>query len=54
MNNESNSGNVLVEYLKETEKQRKEEYKERERNATTALRRNDILREFLEIMEKSN
>lgn len=31
MNNENKLGNVLVEYLKEIEKQRKEEYKERER-----------------------
>lgn len=54
MNNENNSGNVLVEYLKEIEKQRKEEYKERERKRDQrAQEKNDIMRELLEIMKKS-
>lgn len=53
--NENNSGNVLVEYLKEIEKQRKEEYKERERKRDQrAQEKNDIMRELLEIMKKSN
>lgn len=55
MNNENKSGNVLVEYLKEIEKQRKEEYKERERKRDQrAQEKNDIMRELLEIMKKSN
>lgn len=41
--NENKSGNVLVEYLKEIEKQKKEEYKRKgKENATNALRRKMI------------
>lgn len=55
INNENKSGNVLVEYLKEIEKQRKEEYKERERKRDLrAQEKNVIMRELLEIMKKSN